>query len=230
MKRVKFIQEAVLSVSLLFTVGCSTKIESAKVLNPKKATGCLEKKATGCQQKSFLIESSLNRNLFEQYAPKRAESKIFKLKTVDGKRVDIIEKKSGFIFPQFPNKVVVLEFFGKECHHCIQEIATLNRLRQKYTNRLEIISIQVDGQMGKKFANNFIKKHNITYPIIDKHGSENLQSIVKEKYEWRGILPYMLVINRGVTEYSYSGKIDYKRLHNDINSINKENLFAKRVY
>ena len=225
MQKRELIRGTLLSISLLFTIGCSTKMENKKVVNQKK-TECF-KEIKGCQQKRVSLESLLKQKPIKKL--KKVEPKIFKLKTVGGRRIDIIEKKKGFIFPQFPNKVVVLEFFGKDCHHCIQEIATLNRLYKKYTNQLEIISIQVDGQMGKSFAKKFINKHQIKYPIIDENGSEDLQYSVRDKYEWRGVLPYMLVINRGVTEFSYLGKVDYKRIYNDIRLMKRDNFLVMRV-
>ncbi len=171
-------------------------------------------------------KSSCHKNLVK---PKELKPKlvtptggeVYKLKSFRGKKITIIERANGYLFPELKNKIVILEMFGKNCSHCIKEIPVMNKLRRKYRNKLEIVALQVDGKMSKMAANALLRRHHITYPIIDGETATNLQYHVQNTYGWTGVLPFILVIKNGVTEFSYRGQVDYNEINNDISSIIK---------
>lgn len=218
--RIKPIQLAILSSSLLLIVGCSVKANESKRVEIEKSihvskNKCLKK--IGCEKK--LITNLFKKVPLQQIIRYKVKPTIHHLKTIQGKSIRIIEQKNGFKFPQYSNKIVVLEFFGKNCHHCIKEIQSLNKLYKKYGKKLEVLSIQVEEPMGKSVGNKLIKKYKIKYPIIDGDESTNLQSFIKETYGWGGILPYTLVVKNGLTEFAYSGKVTYQEIQSDISSL-----------
>jgi len=149
--------------------------------------------------------------------PKVGEQHI--LQSIRGKTITIIERKNGFLFPQYKNKVIVLEMFGKDCPHCIKEIPIIRKIRNRYRGKLEVIAIQAQGRMDRFTARKYINRHRIRYPIIEGDDATNLQYFIQATYGWNGILPYTLVVKNGVTELSYSGETDYQELKHDIDSL-----------
>jgi len=147
------------------------------------------------------------------------DGEVHKLRSIQGQNITIIERKTGFIFPQYKNKVVILELFGKNCSHCIKEIPVMRRLHQKYRNKLEIIAVQVEDRMTPSERRRLLHGHRIKYPIIPGDDATNLQYNIQKTYGWTGILPYTLVIKNGVTEFNYGGEVSYQEIHKDIRSI-----------
>jgi thiol-disulfide isomerase/thioredoxin len=152
-----------------------------------------------------------------KHNPKSGEQHV--LQSIRGKVIHIEERPNGFVFPEYPNKVIILELFGKDCPHCLRELPTLKRIRNRYRGKLEIIAIQAQDRMDRMTAKNYINSNQIRYPIIEGDDATNLQYFIQKTYGWRGILPYMLVIKNGVTELSYSGETEYKELEEDIDSL-----------
>jgi len=141
------------------------------------------------------------------------------LQSIRGKTISIIERKNGFIFPQYKNKVIILEIFGKNCPHCHKQIPILRKIRNRYKGKLEIIAIQSQGRMTRGEARDYINRNRIRYPIIEGDDTTNLLYFIQTTYSWMGILPYTLVVKNGVTEFSYPGEVDYKDIRNDIDSL-----------
>jgi thiol-disulfide isomerase/thioredoxin len=152
-----------------------------------------------------------------KHTPKQGE--VHTLRSLRGKVIHIGERKTGFVFPEYKNKIIILEIFGKDCPHCLKELSTIKRIRNEYKGKLEVISIQAQDRMSTAEAIDYINRNNIRYPIIEGDDATNLQYFIQKTYEWRGILPYILVVKNGVTEFSYSGEVDYKDLKRDIDSI-----------
>jgi len=213
MKRV--LSASLLLGTLLFVTACGAKPSNIKSIEVKKQ-GCIQKK--GCEKEPLLLMKKPHKEYIIDISY-LTPNIIHNLKTIQGKSIKIVERKNGFEFPQYSNKIVVLEFFGKDCPHCMKEIISLNKIRKKYEKNLEVVSIQVEEPMGESSANRLIKKHKIKYPLIDGDESINLQSFVQETYGWRGILPYTLILKNGLTEFSYSGKVTYKEMQSDIGSL-----------
>ena len=147
------------------------------------------------------------------------QGEVHKLRSIQGKHILIVERKAGFIFPQYKNKVVILQMFGKNCSHCIKEIPVMGKLYQKYRNKLEIIAVQVEDKMTPNEAKRLLRRHRIKYPIIPGDDATNLQYNVQSTYGWTGVLPYTLVIKDGLTEFTYPGEISYNQINRDIRSI-----------
>ena len=233
MKKNALIKLSILSSILLFNSGCvfglfedtPRTVENRKVMPTSNiTTPNFENIAAECSDNINTV-SACNKGLVKatELKPKIVTrvGEIHKLKSFQGQPITIIERKNGYIFPQFKNKIVILKMFGKNCSHCIKEIPIMNSLRHKYGNKLEIIAIQVEGKMSPFQAKAFIRRHHIKYPVISGDTATNLQYNVQSTYGWTGILPFIMVIKNGVTEFSYRGEVSSRELNNDIKSIMK---------
>jgi len=159
----------------------------------------------------------------KELQPKQVVTKtgeeVHKLKSIQGQKITIVEKPTGYLFPEFKNKIIILEMFGKNCSHCIKEMPIMNKLRRRYPNHLEIIALQVEGKMSTLQANALIRRHKIRYPVISGETATNLQYHVQSTYGWTGILPFIMVIKNGVTEFTYRGSVTYNEINRDIRSL-----------
>jgi len=173
-----------------------------------------EDSQNSCQKKPIEVQELKRKNVVT-----KTGGEIHKLKSIQGKNITIIERPTGYIFPQFKNKIVILEMFGQNCSHCIKEMPIMHKLRRKYRHKLEIIALQVEGKMTKHQANRLLKRHRIHYPIIAGQTATNLQYQIQSTYGWTGILPFIMVIKDGVTEFTYRGEVSYKEINKDIRSL-----------
>ena len=227
-------QASILTATLLLATGCfgmfgsevAVKTNTTKQIMPTSSVPApsLMTIAPECSY-DLNSNSACQKNLIKakELKPKRVVTKtggeVHRLKSIQGQKVTIVERPTGYVFPEFKNKIVILEMFGKNCSHCIKEMPIMNRLRKQYRNNLEIVALQVEGKMSPIQANALLKRHKISYPVISGETATNLQYHVQSTYGWTGILPFIMVIKNGVTEFSYRGSITYKEINNDIRSI-----------
>ncbi len=97
--------------------------------------------------------------LFTGSAPNTPQGKApnFSLKTSDGKVVELSKLKG---------KTVVVNFWATWCGPCRAEIPGFLEVYSKYKSKgLEIVGISLD-QGGWADVNPFVKKFNITYPVV----------------------------------------------------------------
>jgi len=243
MKKVNTLQAFILTATLFLNSGCflssfgSQKIEVQKKTEVHKtiqrttiqqttkqqtttpifmptltSTECTDDINSPCQKPPISPKNLKTRKINKQ-------GEIHKLRSIQGKHITIIEGKTGFIFPQYKNKIVILEIFGKNCSHCIKEIPIMRKIYQKYRNKLEIIAIQVEDKMSPHEAKRLIQRHRIKYSIIPGDDATNLQYNIQSTYGWTGILPYTLVIKNGLTEFTYPGEVSYQEINRDIHSL-----------
>ena len=188
------------------------KIATPSLLSTPISVECTDDINSPCQKAPISPKELKARKITKQ-------GEVHKLRSIQGKNILIIEGKTGFIFPKYKNKVIILQMFGKNCSHCIKEMPIMGRIYQKYRNKLEIIAVQVEDKMTSREAKRLIQKHRIKYPIIPGDDATNLQYNVQSTYGWTGVLPYTLVIKDGVTEFTYPGEVSYKEINRDIRSI-----------
>jgi len=170
----------------------------------------------GCQKKPIEVKELKVKKVIT-----KTGGEIHRLRSIQGKNITIVERPTGYLFPQYKNKIIILEMFGQNCSHCIKEMPIMNKLRRKYRHKLEIIALQVEGKMSKHQANRLLRRHRIHYPIIAGQTATNLQYHVQSTYGWTGILPFIMVIKDGVTEFTYRGEVSYKEINKDIRSLLK---------
>jgi len=147
------------------------------------------------------------------------QGEVHKFKSIRGKTIHIIKSAKGYNFPEYRGKVILLEMFGKDCPHCINQLPSIKKIRNKYRGRLEVIAIQSQDRMSKFIARDYINRYKIRYPIIEGEDAVNLQRDIQETFEWTGILPYTLIIKNGIVNYYHAGEVSYEDLDRDIGEI-----------
>ncbi len=139
------------------------------------------------------------------------------LTTYDGKILNIIITEDGFKFKQFPNKTVLLNFFGPMCPPCIIEIPHLSELQKEHKNDLQIVAVQVQMPIENDELGDFIKKNNINYPVVNLNDAWDIVSFVKANTNWGGQIPFMMMFDKnGRLKSSYMGLVSNEKLLGDM--------------
>jgi peroxiredoxin len=99
----------------------------------------------------------------------------FLLCTVAALAADPPRRAPGFAIPDpkmqvhdlydYRGKVVILEFMQTTCPHCAGFTAVLQKVQQKYGDKVQILSVVVPPDNMKTVAQ-FIEGHKITYPVL----------------------------------------------------------------
>lgn len=144
---------------------------------------------------------------------------MYQLPSIQGQKISIGERNTGFVFPQYPNKIVLLQIFGKDCHYCFEEMPIINTLRNQYGDNLQVIAIQAQDRMSPETASNLISQYQMNYPIIERDEAGSLLLFLNEIYGWTGGLPFMQLIKNGVTEYTFSEGPSQQELQESIDSL-----------
>ncbi len=142
-----------------------------------------------------------------------------KVQTVQGPVLTIGSNRTGFLFPDFKGKIILLEVFGQHCHFCIESLPSITYLHSKYRQNLQVVALQVQEQMSRSKANSLIQQFNMNYPIIDRANGSELMSILKSNYEWTGSLPFTLLIKNGVTQQVFTEQTDQEEIERAIQSL-----------
>ena len=239
MKKITIVQKSILTATLFLNSGCFFGyLDTPTVKVQKEPTPKTQILRQTMQQPKIMIPTTLPVECTDDVnAPNSCQKKLIKakdlrpkkvttqggevhkLRSIQGKKIIVVENKNGFIFPQYKNRVVILQMFGKNCSHCIKEIPIMSKLYRKYRRNIEIIAVQVENKMTKREANRLIQRHHIKYPIIPGDDATNLQYNIQSTYGWTGVLPYTLLIKNGVTEFTYPGEVTYNEINGDIQSI-----------
>jgi thiol-disulfide isomerase/thioredoxin len=208
----------------LFSINAEKKqptIISQNTTQPKKRYREYKNPDVECNDDLTVKKSNCDKGTISEtelkHRPKNGDTHV--LKSIRGKVIHIIERPNGFLFPEYNNKIIILEMFGKDCPHCLRELPIIDKIRRRYRGRLEVIAIQSQGRMTRFRARAYINGHRIRYPIIEGDDATNLQYFIQKTYGWTGILPYTLIVKDGITEFVYSGEVDYKDIKRDIDSL-----------
>ena len=142
------------------------------------------------------------------------------LQTVQGGTLSVEQRGNSLSFPQYQDRVILLQIFGKECHFCFEEMPIIQRAKEKYGSRLQIIAIQGEERMSQETATRLIRKFNMNYPIVERDEARELLVFIGETFNWTGTLPFIQLIKNGVTEYTFSnGGVSYNELTESIDTI-----------
>ena len=169
---------------------------------------------TGCGDKEKIDESVIAND------KKQEQSMVFNLKTSDGKDLQVIAKKEGWVFTGYENKVILLNFFGTWCPPCKAEIPHLLNIRKQLKDNFEIIAIDVGKRGGglntQEELNSFIQEFGVTYPIVTGADNPKLFSAVSDLNP-SGSIPFMLLFNKkGEFMKPYIGMKPEEMLFSDI--------------
>jgi len=103
-------------------------------------------------------------------------------------------------------KVILLDFWFKNCGPCIESVPHLNAINEKFKNKkFEILSINTWD--SKKDIGWFCNKHKVTYQVL-MNGKD-----IAEKYGASGFPTVILLDKQGKVLYSATG-FDYSKIEN----------------
>ncbi len=147
-------------------------------------------------------------------------SREFKLKSIDGDIYHIDIDSSTISIKEFPNKIIILDFFGANCNPCIKEFPEIEKFLDKYGDSVKIIAIQSSSSRDNKQMQKFAKKYSLSYPIINLKEATELILFVQNRLKWEGIIPYKLLYNRdGILSWKLHGAISSKKLSNLVDGL-----------
>lgn len=161
---------------------------------------------TGCSKKEGIDENVISQKQVPQDIT-------LDLVTHDGYKVNVERKNGAWIFKNYPNKIILVNFFATWCPPCKAEIPHLNNLLAKYGKDFQVISIVVEENKPNADLAAFVKEHNIMYPITNS----------KDNFEFAKALggvdgiPAMFLINKkGEMVMNYVGATQEEILDSDI--------------
>lgn len=162
---------------------------------------------TGCDKKEDINENVIAPSAKAQLLP------TFNLKTTNGENITIEVTKEGWNFKEYPNKVVLLNFFATWCPPCKAEIPHLNNLQTKYKNDFQVISVLVEQDKENSEINNFISEYKIIYPITNSRVNFELANAVGGVKS----IPAMFMFDKkGIVVQNYVGAVHEEILESDI--------------
>ncbi len=121
---------------------------------------------TGCDSKTE-NESSNKTEIKKEVAQKTN----FILKTTDNLDLNVKVDGDKIIFSDYPEKIVLLNFFATWCPPCKAEIPNLIELEKKHGNDLKVVSVLLEEGKTNEDIIEFINKYNINYAVVN--GKQN---------------------------------------------------------
>lgn len=166
---------------------------------------------TGCDSKEENKES-------QQPAPvqKVERTTEFQLKTTNDGIINIRLENEKIILKDYPNKIVLLNFFTTWCPACKAEIPNLIQLQNSYKNDFVIISVVLEEMKTNEQIKNFIKESNINYEVA------NAPECIELARSLGGIksIPTMFLIDRNNDVFQkYVGLVPTEMMEVDIKKV-----------
>jgi len=117
-------------------------------------------------------------------------SQDFRLATIDRRKVSLSDLKG---------KVVMLSFWATWCGPCAAESPVINNMYERYKQQgLEVLGISVDGKETQGQVGEFVKEHNINYPVLLDDGVGTLYGVT--------VYPTVIFVDRhGKVRYTARG-------------------------
>ena len=129
---------------------------------------------TGCDSKEKKKETTQPIAV----VPKIERTSEFQLKTTNDTIINIRLENEKIILKDYPNKIVLLNFFTTWCPPCKAEIPNLIKLQNDYRNDLVVISVLLEEMKTNDEIKQFMKEHNINYDVINSPESMELAKAV----------------------------------------------------
>ncbi|KAB7884936.1 TlpA family protein disulfide reductase [Poseidonibacter ostreae] len=95
----------------------------------------------------------------------------FILKTTDNLDLNVKVDGDKIIFKDYPEKLVLLNFFATWCPPCKAEIPNLIELQNKYANDFKVVSVLLEDNKSNEDIIEFINEYKINYAVTN--GKQN---------------------------------------------------------
>lgn len=167
-------------------------------------------------KKKFLMPLLLLTLLTGAHAAQELEDTIH-LTTVNDKKIDLKITDTGFSFPQYKGKAVLIDFFGPHCPPCLIEMPHIVELQEKRKDDLIVIGVQVQTAMKPEALKAFIKTKKLNYPVVNLDYAMELVQFIQANTNWGGQIPFMLLFNKdGKLVNTYLGLTDTAKMESDM--------------
>ena len=169
---------------------------------------------TGCDSKEKEEEKKeITPPIVTQKIERNSE---FQLKTVNDTIINIKLENEKIILKDYPNKIVLLNFFTTWCPACKAEIPALIQLQNDYKNDFVIISILLEEMKTNEQIKSFLKEAKINYEVVTSlEGFEVAKSLGGIKS-----IPTMFLIDRKNNLFQkYVGLVPAEMLEIDIKKV-----------
>jgi thiol-disulfide isomerase/thioredoxin len=123
---------------------------------------------TGCDSKTE--NKSSNKIEEKEVVVKKTD---FILKTTDNLDINVKVDEDKIIFKDYPEKLILLNFFATWCPPCKAEIPNLIDLEKKHGTDLKVISVLLEKGKSNQEINEFINEYNINYAVVN--GEQNFE-------------------------------------------------------
>ncbi|WP_457596699.1 TlpA family protein disulfide reductase [Hydrogenimonas sp.] len=141
-------------------------------------------------------------------APKPAQEQelVFELKAPGEPTLHILHTDNGLKIKEYPGKVIMLNFFGKNCKWCMKEIPHLVALQKEYKGKLQIVAIHSQESMTPGERHLLDKRFHFDYPIYEYQDNVDFVRYIAMRTGWQGGLPLTLVFDaNGDFVYKFPG-------------------------
>ncbi len=144
----------------------------------------------------------------------------FFLKSMTGRDVNIKTNSGYYSFSHIKKPIVLISFFSTWCPPCIGELPHLNRLQERYQDRLSILGILLyDDELTTKDLKSFVELHKIDFFL-----SNNIKNNVrfanfitpKLRLNREFSIPLMILFVKGRYYTHYEGAVPEEMIESDI--------------
>lgn len=166
---------------------------------------------TGCDSKD-------NNESSKEETTVKSSGKIseFQLKTTNDTIINLKLEKDKIILKDYPNKIVLLNFFATWCPPCKTEIPNLIKLQNDYRNDLVVISVLLEEMKTNDEIKQFMKEHNINYDVINS--PENME-LAKAVGGIKSIPTMFLIDKKNSIFQKYVGIVPNEMMEIDIKKV-----------
>ncbi|MGA1931144.1 TlpA family protein disulfide reductase [Arcobacter sp. YIC-464] len=147
------------------------------------------------------------------------KSNTINLTTIDNKTITILDEQNSYKIKEYPNQIVLLNFFATWCPPCKAEIPNLITLQEKYQGQFKVISVLLEKDKTNEEISKFAKEFNINYDVTNS--TENFK--LSDKIGPIKSIPTMFMLDKnGEVFQKYVGIVPVEMMELDINKLLKK--------
>jgi thiol-disulfide isomerase/thioredoxin len=163
---------------------------------------------TACDSKGPITSNAVSKSKINEEKPK-FESQTYSLITTDEKIIGFKSTEEGLDFDEFKNKkAVIIDIFATWCPPCIESLPMLKEIKEVNKENLEIISVLFQDPKTIDEIKDFIKQHQINYPIT--MGSDNQK--LADELNVKKVPEMFLFSKSGKFVHKFVGKVSKEEL------------------
>ncbi|MFK2822089.1 TlpA family protein disulfide reductase [Arcobacter sp. YIC-80] len=167
---------------------------------------------TGCEQKEKKQEEA-------QQDISVKDTNTINLKTIDNKVITLIEENGAYKVKEYPNKIILLNFFATWCPPCKAEIPNLITLQNKYQGNFKVISVLLEKNKTNEEILEFSNSFNINYDVTNSEDNYKLANKIGPVKS----IPTMFMLGKdGSIFQKYVGIVPVEMMELDINKLLKK--------